>query len=46
MMEREIERQISATRAVTWSLYQSVMVKEEHSQKAKISIYQLTMFPR
>ena len=35
-MEREINRRISAAAAVMWSLYRSVVVKRELSQKAKM----------
>ena len=39
-MEREIDRWIGAVATVLRSLYQSVMVKRELSQKAKLSIFQ------
>ena len=38
-LEREIDRQIGAAATIIWSLYQSVVVKKELSQKAKLSIY-------
>ncbi|KAK3551509.1 hypothetical protein QTP70_017371 [Hemibagrus guttatus] len=36
-MDREIDRRIGAAAAVMWSMYQSVVVKKELSQKAKLS---------
>ena len=44
-MEREIDRWIGAVAAVMWSLYCSVVVKRELSQKAKLSIYQSVYVP-
>nr|XP_049580441.1 charged multivesicular body protein 1a isoform X3 [Syngnathus scovelli] len=38
-MEREIDRRIGAASAVMRTLYRSVVVKRELSQKAKLSIY-------
>ena len=38
-MEHEIDRPIGAAAAVMQSLYQSVMVKRELSQKVKLSTY-------
>ncbi|KAK3528887.1 hypothetical protein QTP70_012061 [Hemibagrus guttatus] len=39
-MDREIDRRIGAAAAVMRSMYRSVVVKKELSQKAKLSIYQ------
>ncbi|KAK3521204.1 hypothetical protein QTP70_001064 [Hemibagrus guttatus] len=39
-MDREIDRRIGAVAAVMRSMYRSVVVKKELSQKAKLSIYQ------
>ncbi|KAK3530905.1 hypothetical protein QTP70_005451 [Hemibagrus guttatus] len=39
-MDREIDRWIGAAAAVIRSMYRSVVVKKELSQKAKLSIYQ------
>ncbi|KAK3567029.1 hypothetical protein QTP86_008977 [Hemibagrus guttatus] len=38
-MDREIDKRIGAVAAVMWSMYRSVVVKKELSQKAKLSIY-------
>ncbi|KAL6462549.1 hypothetical protein MHYP_G00289710 [Metynnis hypsauchen] len=44
-MEREVDRRIGAASAVMWTLYRSVMVKRELSQKAKLSIYRSIYVP-
>ena len=44
-MEREIERQIGTASAVMQKLKQSVVVKRELSQKAKLSIYRSIYLP-
>ncbi|KAK3550678.1 hypothetical protein QTP70_002404 [Hemibagrus guttatus] len=44
-MDREIDRQIGAVAAVMQSMYWSVVVKKELSQKAKLSIYQSIYVP-
>ncbi|KAK3573226.1 hypothetical protein QTP86_015140, partial [Hemibagrus guttatus] len=44
-MDREIDRQIGAAAAVMRSMYRSVVVKEELSRKAKLSIYQSIYVP-
>ncbi|KAK3534690.1 hypothetical protein QTP86_020345 [Hemibagrus guttatus] len=44
-MDREIDRRIGAAAAVMWSMYWSVVVKKELSQKAKLSIYQSIYVP-
>uniref|UniRef100_A0A8C5HIH4 Reverse transcriptase domain-containing protein n=1 Tax=Gouania willdenowi TaxID=441366 RepID=A0A8C5HIH4_GOUWI len=44
-MEREIDRRIGAASAVMRSLHQSVIVKRELSQKAKLSIYRSVYVP-
>ena len=44
-MEQEIERWIGAVSAVMWMLKQSVMVKREVSQNAKLSIYRSIYVP-
>ncbi|XP_076876507.1 uncharacterized protein LOC143525918 [Brachyhypopomus gauderio] len=44
-MEREIDRRIGAASAVMQSLYRSVVVKKELSQKAKLSIYRSIYVP-
>ncbi|KAK3543057.1 hypothetical protein QTP70_010553 [Hemibagrus guttatus] len=44
-MDREIDRQIGAAAAVMRSMYWSVVVKKELSQKAKLSIYQSIYVP-
>ncbi|PWA31967.1 hypothetical protein CCH79_00019281 [Gambusia affinis] len=44
-MEWDINRQISAAFAVKWALHQSVEVKTEPSQKAKLLIYQSIYVP-
>ena len=44
-MECEIDRQISAATALMRSLYQSVMVRRELSQKAKLLIYRSVYVP-
>ncbi|KAK3530107.1 hypothetical protein QTP86_014770 [Hemibagrus guttatus] len=44
-MDREIDRRIGAAAAVMRSMYQSVVVKKELSQKAKLSIYQSIYVP-
>ncbi|CAL9694307.1 unnamed protein product [Knipowitschia caucasica] len=44
-MEREIDRRISAACAVMRSLYRTVVVKRELSQKAKLSIYRSIFVP-
>ncbi|KAK3510136.1 hypothetical protein QTP70_026851 [Hemibagrus guttatus] len=44
-MDREIDRWIGAVAAVMQSMYQSVVVKKELSQKAKLSIYQSIYVP-
>ena len=44
-MECEIDRRISAVAAVMLLLYQSVVVKRELSQKAKLSIYRSIYVP-
>nr|XP_049577496.1 glycine receptor subunit alpha-3 isoform X1 [Syngnathus scovelli] len=44
-MEREIDRRIGAASAVMRTLYRSVVVKRELSQKAKLSIYPLIYAP-
>ncbi|TKS65587.1 NLR family CARD domain-containing protein 3 CARD15-like protein [Collichthys lucidus] len=44
-MEREIDRRISAASAVMQTLHRSVVVKEEMSQKVKLSIYQSIYVP-
>ncbi|KAK3507141.1 hypothetical protein QTP70_008535 [Hemibagrus guttatus] len=42
-MDCEIDRRISAAAAVTRSMYRSVVVKKELSQKAKLLIYQISL---
>ncbi|KAK3562395.1 hypothetical protein QTP86_033533 [Hemibagrus guttatus] len=44
-MDREIDRRIGAVAAVMLSMYRSVVVKKELSQKAKLSIYQSIYVP-
>ncbi|KAK3565347.1 hypothetical protein QTP86_007134 [Hemibagrus guttatus] len=44
-MESEIDRRTSAAAAVMRSMYRSVVVKEELSRKAKLSIYQSIYVP-
>ncbi|KAK3537395.1 hypothetical protein QTP70_008853 [Hemibagrus guttatus] len=44
-MDREIDRRIGAVAAVMQSMYRSVVVKKELSQKAKLSIYQAIYVP-
>ncbi|KAK3563871.1 hypothetical protein QTP86_004810 [Hemibagrus guttatus] len=44
-MDREIDRRIGAAAAVLRSMYRSVVVKKELSQKAKLSIYQSIYAP-
>ncbi|KAK3530499.1 hypothetical protein QTP86_027775 [Hemibagrus guttatus] len=44
-MDREIDRRIGAAAAVMRSMYRSVVVKEELSRKAKLSIYQSIYVP-
>ncbi|KAK3575378.1 hypothetical protein QTP86_025782 [Hemibagrus guttatus] len=44
-MDREVDRRIGAAAAVMRSMYQSVVVKKELSQKAKLSIYQSIYVP-
>ncbi len=44
-MEREIERRIGAASAVMRSMYWSIVVKNELSRKAKISIYRSIYVP-
>ncbi|KAK3528421.1 hypothetical protein QTP86_034238 [Hemibagrus guttatus] len=44
-MDREIDRRIGAAAAVMLSMYRSVVVKKELSQKAKLSIYQSIYVP-
>ncbi|KAK7884420.1 hypothetical protein WMY93_027543 [Mugilogobius chulae] len=44
-MEHEIDRWIGAASAVMQSLYQTVVVKKELSQKAKLSIYRSIYVP-
>ncbi|KAK3569628.1 hypothetical protein QTP86_002584 [Hemibagrus guttatus] len=44
-MDREIDRWIGAVAAVMRSMYRSVVVKKELSQKAKLSIYQSIYVP-
>ncbi|KAK3530739.1 hypothetical protein QTP70_000755 [Hemibagrus guttatus] len=44
-IDREIDRRIGAVAAVMRSMYQSVVVKKELSQKAKLSIYQSIYIP-
>ncbi|KAK3539176.1 hypothetical protein QTP86_028667, partial [Hemibagrus guttatus] len=44
-MDREIDRWIGAAAAVMRSMYRSVVVKKELSQKAKLSIYQSIYAP-
>ncbi|KAK3510855.1 hypothetical protein QTP70_022797 [Hemibagrus guttatus] len=44
-MDHEIDRRIGAAAAVMRSMYQSVVVKRELSQKAKLSIYQSIYHP-
>ncbi|KAK3533908.1 hypothetical protein QTP70_034895, partial [Hemibagrus guttatus] len=44
-MDREIDRRIGAAAAVMRSMYRSVVVKKELSQKAKLSIYQSIYAP-
>ncbi|KAK3509992.1 hypothetical protein QTP70_024336, partial [Hemibagrus guttatus] len=44
-MDHEIDRRISAAAAVMQSMYRSVVVKKELSQKAKLSIYQSIYVP-
>ncbi|KAK3566589.1 hypothetical protein QTP86_001091 [Hemibagrus guttatus] len=44
-MDREIDRWISAVAAVMRSMYRSVVVKQELSRKAKLSIYQSIYAP-
>ncbi|KAK3560032.1 hypothetical protein QTP86_033830, partial [Hemibagrus guttatus] len=44
-MDREIDRRIGAAAAVMRSMYRSVVVKKELSQKAKLSIYQSIYVP-
>ena len=43
--EHEVDRPISAASAVMRTLYRTVVVKKELSQKAKLSIYQLVYVP-
>jgi len=44
-MEQEMDRQIGAASAVMRTLYRSVVVKRELSQKAKLSIYRSIYVP-
>ncbi|KAK3517289.1 hypothetical protein QTP70_002930 [Hemibagrus guttatus] len=44
-MDREFDRRIGAAAIVMRSMYQSVVVKKELSQKAKLSIYQSIYVP-
>ncbi|KAK3506693.1 hypothetical protein QTP70_015431 [Hemibagrus guttatus] len=44
-MDHEIDRRIDAAAAVMQSMYRSVVVKKELSQKAKLSIYQSIYVP-
>ena len=44
-MEREIDRRIGAASAVMRSLYRSVVVKKELSQKARLCIYRSIYVP-
>ena len=44
-MEEEIDRRIGAASAVMRTLYRSVVVKRELSQKAKLSIYLSSYVP-
>nr|XP_049572422.1 uncharacterized protein LOC125965716 [Syngnathus scovelli] len=44
-MEREIDRRIGAASAIMRTLYRSVVVKRELSQKAKLSIYRSIYAP-
>ncbi|KAK3535381.1 hypothetical protein QTP70_011277 [Hemibagrus guttatus] len=44
-MDREIDRRIGAAAAVMRSMYRSVVLKKELSQKAKLSIYQSIYAP-
>ncbi|KAK3533231.1 hypothetical protein QTP70_013673 [Hemibagrus guttatus] len=44
-MDREIDRRIGAAAAVMQSMYRSVVVKKELSQKVKLSIYQSIYVP-
>ncbi|KAK3554945.1 hypothetical protein QTP86_001875 [Hemibagrus guttatus] len=44
-MDHEIDRRIGAAAAVMRSMYRSVVVKKELSQKAKLSIYQSIYVP-
>ncbi|KAK3510626.1 hypothetical protein QTP70_011883 [Hemibagrus guttatus] len=44
-MDREIDRRIGAAAAVMRSMYRSVVVKKELTQKAKLSIYQSIYVP-
>ena len=44
-MEREMDRRIGAASAVMRALYQSVVVKQELSRKAKLSIYRSIYLP-
>ncbi|KAK3513978.1 hypothetical protein QTP70_000706 [Hemibagrus guttatus] len=44
-MDREIDRRIGAAAAVMRSMYRSVVVKKELSQKVKLSIYQSIYVP-
>ena len=44
-MEQEIDKQIGAASAVMRTLRQSVVVKRELSQKAKLSIYRSIYIP-
>ncbi len=41
----EMDRRIGAAPAEMWALYQTIVVKRELSQKAKLSIYQLIYVP-
>ena len=43
--EQEIDRRLSAASAIMWSLYWSVVVKRELSQKARLSVYRLIFVP-
>ncbi|KAK3530762.1 hypothetical protein QTP70_000798 [Hemibagrus guttatus] len=44
-MDCEIDRRTGAAAAVMWSMYRSVVVKKELSQKAKLLIYQSIYVP-
>lgn len=44
-MERKIDRQISVASEVMWLLYETILVKKELSQKAKLLLYRSIYVP-